>query len=311
MKGSIFLSILFLICLFACKKDAKLQTVNNNNAPYYSKIPRVKVENYVNRLFIDLIGREAFDVELKAETDKMIEANLSADSRETLIYKLQKDKSWRAGDSSFCIAYNKQLYELLCVRLCEGFSEPEFMYQRGIIEFACVVDSLNGNWGRFYENKQRSKELLWAARARWDFMDDSIKIDTYCMRLVNNTVTFNKTLSYMGNEDNTIKYTFNDFFFRQYTQNEFLLARDMILNGKATVLFGRSGSSKGDYFDIICHSQEFYEGTIKWLYKTFISRNPSTEETVNALKIIYNENKDIVKIQRHILKTDEYANFRN
>ena len=82
----------------------------------------------------------------------------------------------------------------------------------------------------------------------------------------------------------------------------------MILNGKTGILFGRSGNCKGDYFDIICHSQEFYEGTIKWLYKVFNSRNPTVEETVNAMNIM-NVNKDIIKIQRNILKTDEYANF--
>jgi hypothetical protein len=113
----------------------------------------------------------------------------------------------------------------------------------------------------------------------------------------------------MGNEDNTIYYTFNDFLFRHYTQAEFLVARDMILFGKTGVLFGRSGHSKGDYFDIICHSQEFYEGTIKWLYKTFLARFPTTQETVDAMGIIYNDDRDILKIQRNILKTDEYANF--
>ena len=301
-------SILF-ISFFSCKKDVKLETVNNNNAPYYDKVPRVKIENYVNRLYIDLIGREAFDAELKEETDKLIENNLSIPTRDLLILKLQTDKTYRPGDSSFCIAYNKRLYDLLCVRLCEGFGEPDFMYLRGLTEYACKVDSLNGNWASFYEGKRQSKECLWAARARWDFMNDSFKIDTYCSRLVNNVVTFNFTQSYMGNEDNTIKYTFNDFLFRPYTQNEFLISREMILYGKPGILFGRSGHSKGDYFDIVCHSQEFYEGTIKWLYKTFISRYPSTDETMSAMNIIYGENKDIIKVQRNILKSDEYANF--
>lgn len=307
------IKILFLgvltVFLFACKKDVKVEQVPNNNAPYYDKLPRVKIENYVNRLYIDLIGREAFDSELKEETDKMIATNLAMSTREELILKLQTDKTIRPGDSSFCIAYNKRLYDLLCVRLCEGFSAPEFIHYRGIAEFGCKSDSLNGNWAGFYEGKQRSKELLWAANARWAFMHDSIKIDDYCIRLVNNSVTFNKTVSYMGNEDNTIKYTFNDFCFRQYTKNEFLIARDMILNGKSGVLFGRSGHSKGDYFDLICHSSEFYEGTVKWLYKTFLARYPTTDETIKALNIMYNENKDIVKIQRNILKTDEYGNF--
>lgn len=309
MNIKIFIFSLCVCFVFSCKKETKVETVPDNTAPYYDKVPRVKIENYVNRLYIDLIGREAFDTELQEETDKLISNDLSMSTREDLILKLQTDKTHRPGDSSFCIAYNKRLYDLLCVRLCEGFSEPQFLEQRGIVEFGCKVDSLNGNWTSFYEGKQRSKELLWAARARWDYMNDSMGIDVYCMRLVNNTVTFNKTVSYMGNEDNTIKYTFNDFFFRQYTQSEFQVSRAMILSNTAGVLFGRSGSSKGDYFDIICHSQEFYEGTVKWLYKTFLSRYPSTQETVSAMQVMYNENEDIVKIQRNILKTDEYANF--
>jgi hypothetical protein len=295
--------------VLACKKDIRVETVNDNNAPYYHRIPRVKIENYVNRLYIDLIGREALDTELADETDKLITNNLAFSTREELVKKLQTDRTYRPGDSSFCVAYNKRLYDLLCVRLCEGFSEPDFLFFRGEAEYGCKIDSLNGNWAGFYEGKKTSQGCLWAARARWDFMNDSFKIDTYCIRLVNNFVTFNRTVSYMGNEDNTIKYTFNDFLFRHYTQNEFSVARDMILFGKSGILFGRSGHSKGDYYDIMCHSQEFYEGTVKWLYQTFISRYPTTQETVNALSVMYNENKDIVKIQRNILITDEYANF--
>ena len=140
------------------------------------------------------------------------------------------------------------------------------------------------------------------------YYHNEIEIEDYCAILINNTLTFTKTDSYMGNEDNTIKYTFNDLLFRQYTQSEFTIARDMILNSKSGVLFGRSGHSKGDYFDILTHSNEFYEGTVKWLYKTFLARFPTTQETVTNM-ITLPTDKDIFKIQRNILKSDEYANF--
>ncbi len=112
----------------------------------------------------------------------------------------------------------------------------------------------------------------------------------------------------MGNEDNTIKYTFNDLLFRKYTANEFTIARDMILNGKSGVLFNQSGHSKGDYIYILTHCNEFYEGTVKWLYKTFLARYPTTEEVVSLVKTLPID-KDIRRIQRNILKSDEYANF--
>jgi hypothetical protein len=303
------LILLFTGLFNSCKKkDPKIETVTDNNAPYYAGVPRVKIENYVNRLFIDIIGREPFDSEMYSETEKLITANLSLQSRETLILKLQTDETYRQGDSSYAIAANSRLYDLLTVRLCEGFGESDFMFYYGLSQFARQVDSLNGNWASFYNNKKNSEALLLAAKARWKYYHNEIEIEDYCAILINNTLTFTKTDSYMGNEDNTIKYTFNDLLFRQYTQSEFTIAREMILNGKSGVLFGRSGHSKGDYFDILTHSNEFYEGTVKWLYKTFLARFPTTEETVTNM-ITLPTDKDIFKIQRNILKSDEYANF--
>ena len=305
-----FLSFGFMaLALISCKKkDPKIELRDGNNAPYYDKVPRVKVENYVNRLFIDIIGREPFDSEMLAETDNLIANNLAISTREALILKLQTDDTHRPGDSSYAIAANTRIYDLLTVRLCEGFSTPDFMFYKGLSDFANLQDSLLGNWAEFYAGKKKSYDLARAASAKWLFYHDSIEIEEYCTILINNTLTFEKTDSYMGNEDNTIKYTFNDLLFRAYTVNEFEISREMILFGKSGILFGRSGHSKGDYFDIITHSNEFYEGTVRWLYKTFIARFPNTQEVVEGMNSLPTD-KDIFKIQRIILKSDEYANF--
>ena len=305
-----FVSLIILssVFTFCKKKDPKIELVPNNTAPYYNDVPRVKVENYVNRLFIDVIGREPLKTEMAAETDKLIAEKLSVSARETLITKLQSDQTFRAGDSSYAIAANNRIYDLLTVRLCEGFGEADFMYFYGIVQFYITQDSLYGNWAAYYNDKKDAADLLTAAKARWLYYHHEIDIEAYCAALINNSITFGKTSSYMGNEDNTIKYTFNDLLFRQYTKNEFLISRDMILNGKSGILFGKSGQSKGDYFTIITHCNEFYEGTVKWLYKTYIARSPTTEETITAITNLPID-KDIFKIQRNILKTDEYANF--
>lgn len=305
------ITVFILICglfTFCKKKDPKIETRKDNDAPHYDKIPRVKIENYVNRLFIDIIGREPFDSEMYAETENLIANNLAFSTREALILKLQTDQTFRQGDSSYAIAANTRIYDLLTSRLCEGFSTPDFMYYYGLAQFGIQVDSINGNWAGYYAGKNNAKQLLDAAQARWMYLHNEIEIEEYCSILINNSLTFTKTDSYMGNEDNTIKYTFNDLLFRQYTVAEFNTSRDMILLGKSGVLFGRSGHSKGDYMDILTHSNEFYEGTVKWLYKTFLARFPSTEEIVPLMSTLPVD-KDIQKIQRNILKTDEYANF--
>lgn len=306
-----FIPLLILIPLlfnFCKKKDPKIETRLDNDAPYYDKVPRVKIENYVNRLFIDIIGREPFDAEMYAETENLIATSLAISTREALIVKLQSDQTYRQGDSSYAIAANTRIYDLLTTRLCEGFSTPDFMFYYGLAQFGIQIDSINGNWAGFYAGKQNAKQLLDAAQARWKYLNNEIEIEDYCSILINNSLTFTKTDSYMGNEDNTIKYTFNDLLFRQYTVAEFNTSRDMILMGKSGVLFGQTGHSKGDYMYILTHSNEFYEGTVKWLYKTFLARFPSTEEIVPLMSTLPVD-KDIQKIQRNILKTDEYANF--
>ncbi len=303
-----FLILLPLIFTFCKKKDPKIEDRLNNDAPYYDKIPRVKIENYVNRLFIDIIGREPFDAEMLAETDNLIANNLAINTREALITKLQTDQTFRAGDSSYAIAASNRIYALLTSRLCEGFTSNDFMQYYGISQFARISDSTAGNWAGFYAAKANSEAILAAANANWKWYHKQITIEDYCVILINNSVTFLLTDSYMGNEDNTIKYTFNDLLFRQYTIDEFNVSRDMILMSKSGILFGKSGHSKGDYMNILTHSNEFYEGTVKWLYKTFLARFPSTEEIVPLMATLPVD-KDIIKIQRNILKTDEYANF--
>ncbi len=302
------LLLLTLLFTFCKKKDPKIEERLDNDAPYYDKIPRVKIENYVNRLFIDIIGREPFDAEMKAETDNLIANNLAMVTREALILKLQTDQTFRQGDSSYAIAANNRIYDLLTTRLCEGFTSNDFFSEYGPVQFARYSDSLLGNWAAFYAAKDAAQKIEAAMTANWKYYHNEIEIEEYCVILINNPVTFEKTDSYMGNEDNTIKYTFNDLLFRQYTMNEFNISRDMILNGKSGVLFGKSGHSKGDYMNILTHSNEFYEGTVKWLYKTFLARFPTTEEIVPLMASLPVD-KDIQKIQRNILKTDEYANF--
>ena len=54
----------FVLVLFAsCRKESQ-RIVPETPVPYYAGIPTVLVENYVNRLFIDLIGREPIDSEM-------------------------------------------------------------------------------------------------------------------------------------------------------------------------------------------------------------------------------------------------------
>jgi len=101
-KTGVFFAILVLSFSFSCKKEViEGQTISNNDSPYYDGIPTVLVQNYINRVFIDLIGREPLDLEMDYEVNKLVESNYSLRSRDSLITKLMKNQSFIEGDSSY------------------------------------------------------------------------------------------------------------------------------------------------------------------------------------------------------------------
>ena len=111
---------LFLIGLLSCKKD--IEIINDNDAPYYGEIPTLLLENYVNRLYIDLLGREPLDVEMENDVQFLRDKDITLESRGDLIIKLQTDTNFIEGDSSYKFAYYHRMYDMIKVRLIEGAS---------------------------------------------------------------------------------------------------------------------------------------------------------------------------------------------
>ncbi len=294
--------VFFAVTLSSCKKDPKV--VPDNNAPYYAGVSTVKLENYVNRLFIDLIGREALKTELANESAFLRGNTLSIESRETLIAKLQTSTNYLPGDSSYKYAYHTRLFELSKARLLEGAADSEFLYYKGLNDYACIQDSLSGDSLSFRIKKEVSNKLLKAYHAKRDFMLDSITINQYYSRLLDNAVYDVINM----NSFNFIRATFNDLFFRYPTSNEFDSSYEMVDTHIPAVLFGKSGQSKSNFLFILTNSNEYHEGMVRWLYQTFLSRTPTNQE-LNAVTASFTADKDLLKAQRNILKSDEYANF--
>lgn len=302
IKSPLFIFLCFAFIFSSCKKDPKV--VPNNNAPYYAGVSTVKLENYVNRLFIDLIGREALQTELTNETAFLRNNGLSSDAREALITKLQTDETHLPGDSSYKYAYYTRLYELTKARLLEGAALSEFLQMKGDNDYICLQDSLSGDSLSFRLHKEYSNKLARAMRAKDDFMKDSINLNQYYIRLIDNAIYDKINM----NSFNFIRATFNDLFFRYPTTNEFNAAYDMVDTNIPAVLFGQSGQSKSNYLTIITNSNEFDEGMVRWLYQTFLSRQPTNQELSSVVPAFHTE-KNLLKTQRNILKSDEYANF--
>jgi len=300
MKYFCIICIIFLF--FSCKKDSDI--INNNNAPYYSEIPTLLLENYVNRVYIDLIGREPLDQEMINDVQFLRDADVSLDIRDSLLTRLQFDTTYVEGDSSYKFAYFHRVYEMMKVRLIEGASNSYIGSELNTFYNNYVQDSINGNMLDAYKRLLKYSQLNNIVESELQYYHAEIEINEMCRRMIFNPVYDNINM----NTFNFVNAAFDNLLFRYPTQYEFDQVYTMIDNNTAQIVLGSSGNNKEDFTYIISETREFYQGMIIWTYNTLLARNPSSVE-VDLLMNDFYFSHDYQWLQRQIMKTDEYAHF--
>jgi len=306
-KHPFFYSFLFVFAISlvigSCKKDTSV-TYTGNDAPYYDGIPKVKVENYINRLFIDLIGREPLDAEMIAEEDFLRSNDFSISSREQLITKLQTDTNWIVGDTSYKHAYYNRYYEMCKARVLEAASDEYLVYKGGLAHFSYITDSLAGDTVSMRINLEIENRCYQVVRAQKQYRLGTIEIKDVFARMLYNSAYDQINM----NTFNFVNACFDNLLMRAPIQAEFDAGYNMIEYSMSQILFGKSGQNKGDFINVIVNSDEFYEGLVRWSYKTLMAREPSGAETNRHMQSFFSDH-NIQKLQKDIMKTDEYANF--
>jgi len=287
----------------ACTRE-RLRVEPDNDAPWYADVPTILVENYVNRVFIDLLGREPVDSEMTVHVQYLRLGDLSHARRADWIRMLQTDTLPAAGDSSYQSVYYRRFYEMSKVRLLEGVSDSYLLGQIGILQFGIQVDSLNGDSAAVNEKRADKARYERIMHCEYDYRYGRITLDSVCARMVDNPVYDFINM----NSFNFINATFDNLYFRFPTQSEFERAYVMVDASQASTLFGQAGSNKADYIQIVVGQREFWQGWVIWAYKTLLARDPSTSELYAAL-LQLNADKNFHKTLVQILISDEYAHF--
>lgn len=300
----IYPTLFLLLLLFSggCKKEPIV--IPDNNAPYYGDVPSVLVKNYINRLYIDLIGREPLDKEMEADLLFLRDEGLAHDARAQLVQRLQKDTTFIEGDSSYNHAYYHRLYDLSKVRFVEGVSNAEIWQQWGIYHSGYIKDSINGDLSAMAEKQIAMDKLEAIVESENAYRLGEINLNEMCRRMIYN---YFYDFINMGSF-NMVNAAFNDLYYRYPTQHEFEQGFDMIEFNTSVTLFGEPGQNKEDFVAIMTGSNEFYEGLITWAYQTLLARGPTSAEVMESIQQL-KPTDDFQRVQLNILITDEYANF--
>jgi len=298
-----FLYFLFIVLFISsCKKDADI--IPANDAPYYGEISTLLLENYVNRIYIDLIGREPLDTEMDSDVQYLRDADVTLESRDSLIYKLQFDTTYIEGDSSYKFAYFHRMYDMLKVRLLEGASNSYIGQDLYNHYQNYLIDSIAGNILEANKKMLNYNVLNNVLKSELQYYNGQIEINEMHRRMIYNSVYDNINM----NTFNFINAAFDNLLFRYPTQYEFDEVYLMIEDNTAQVVLGASGNNKEAFTHIICNTREFYEGVIVWAYGTLLARIPTSEETDFLIQSFYYD-YDFQWVQRQIMQSDEYAHF--
>ncbi len=301
------LSLVIIVFASSCKKE--IETIPNNTPPYYDEIPTVLIENYVNRIFIDLIGREPLDIEMENEVKTLRDNNLKMEYRDSLITKLMASTilDTTIGDSSsiYKTAYYHRIYDMTKARMIEGASNEEIQQEIGIIEQAILADSLAGGSNSGIDKKRfELNKLKKIINSEQQYKDGDIEINEVYARMLYNAIYDEINM----NTFNFVNASFDDLFSRFPTTDEFDNGFNMIEFNEARLLFNQPGQNKGDFIEILTNSREFYEGMINWVYLTMLSREPTTLEKAEVMETFFYD-YDLQIVQKKVLMTDEYAHF--
>ena len=90
---NLFLAISMLLLLDSCKKE---NVFPNNPIPPNEEVSTLTVEQYVNRCFIDLLGRAATESELSGFVAFLESDNFSIETRKSFISELQSNSLYHA-----------------------------------------------------------------------------------------------------------------------------------------------------------------------------------------------------------------------
>lgn len=303
MRQGLYLILTLIIICAACKKEEQV-VFPDNDIPPYSEIPTIRVQNYVNRIYIDCLGREPIDVEMDADVAYLEENVLDLESREFLLDKIMFDQNWIAGDSSYNYAYFFKVYEDTKARLLEGSSDGFVQAEYNLYYFQALADSINGNFLDYQRNLAEANKLAAVMTSREEYRSNEITIDEMYSRMMNNSIYDAINM----NTFNFVNASFDDLYYRFPTTAEFDNAYEIIENNAPATIFSLVASNKVEYLDILTTTDEYEEGLIRWAYLSLLAREPSSNEVFDLIQD-FTISYDLQYIQKKIMKTDEYAGF--
>ena len=284
------ITLLYLFLLsslfFHCNKQKEV-IINNNTAPIDNTISTIKINDYINKLYILLLGREPSSTELQQDYTALRQGNVSTTTRKDLITSITTKNG-----------YHYHLFEIAGANILNGSDTASIRYR-----YQSLIDNITPN---------ASQQEIDIAYVSINKLKAVYNIPAH---LQNNQITMVECHKQLTDNElydainmnavNFVTSTFTNFCNRNPTIYELENGVTMCQNSQEGVLFLETGYKKQDYINIFFRNNPYYEGQIFQLYKAYLNRIPTSDES-NYLMNLYKNTSNYTTIQQYILSSDEY-----
>lgn len=286
MRNTIYILLLFFT-MSSCKKKDDIVVIPGNQPPPDYTIPTIVKENYINKVYISVLGRKPDAVEYNSGMNHINQHNLSLADRTAFLNEVLAKPE-----------YNRKLYEIASVKLINSFDTSAITAQIGVYQFL-LTDSAYAPLFDIINMEIARLQQLKAVPA--DLNSGTINIIGMHRRLINNY--FYDQIN-MGTE-NFVVSTFQHFMERYPTLAELEQGKNMV-DGFNAIVFWQQGNTKDDYMDIILGTSNYFESQVRELFLLYLFREPTSQE-MSKYAAEYKQSLDYKKLQKALLSLDEYV----
>lgn len=283
MRNSLYLFALALV--FSCSKEPT-ELIPNNVAPPDYTVDRVIKENYINKLYISMLGREPNTDEFNSARD-LLGDEVTQESREILVENVQAKEE-----------YYDNMFNIIRQDLINGVDTNQIR-EDYIDGFEEALENSDDPF-EIQEIEEGLVKLYLLYNSTDDLKANTATITEIQGRCVNNFIYDEINMGSF----NYVVSIYQNFLQRYPTEYEIENGVKM-LDDEQAVCFGGNGNSKSDFNTLFFNHDGYYEGQVINIYNRILFRNPSSSESYE-LTTLFKSNKDYKELQKRILITDEY-----
>lgn len=282
-KIVLFLSLIVIVS--ACKKTETV-TVSNNYPPPDYTLENSVYESYINKSYILALGSEPDSIELQAALNILKPAGLGGNSRERFLNLVFANPKYR-----------NHVFTELNVELLNNLDTNEISNTLGVYNYVLNDSTFILSWPVALYEKDR---LLQLQTAPTFYVNGTLSYARLQNRMLNNYFYDQINMGTL----NFVNTSFKQILDRNPTIQEQQSGVSMC-DGFNASLFLTSGYSKDEYLNIIFNQNDYYEATVKKVYRKYLLREPNSLEMVQGTQL-YKSSQNFESIQKAVMVTNEF-----